>query len=385
MPKNRIIPALGVSLLVPVLALAQAPAPKTTPDLAPGTPSLFTPGAPLGGLPGAAPAPAKAEPATDAEKALDDAIKKVAALKSVAADFTQAVDLLGQHFELRGRYLKAPDYRIYLKLSVFGLGDTSGDMLQICDGSTLWDFQQILKTDRAYTRLDVAKILRKVDSPEFNADLRKQALQRIGFTGPESLLVGLRNALRFYHKDADTVDGKAVWVLRGEWKDLASLIGPMQQPMRPDAPLPPYIPSLAQVWIGQEDGWPYRVWLEGRQPSILEDVREVGYDGKKLGAKGNAKRVEVSKVLLNYTNVKLNSELDKNTFAFTAPADAPVMDGTDQFLISLEQASAAMQAEKRSAAAKESEPPKLAPGQGLAPEIPSTVPKSLEKGSTPNP
>jgi hypothetical protein len=231
----------------------------------------------------------------------------------------------------------------------------------------------------------VSKILRKVDSPDFNAELRKQALQRIGFTGAESLLVGLRNALKFYHKEADTVEGKAVWLLRGEWKDMAALAGGMQQPMNPNAPLPPYIPSLAQVWVGQEDGWPYRVWLEGRQPSILEDVREVGIDGKKLGAKGSAKRVDVSKILLNYSNVKLDSELDKNTFAFTAPADAPVLDGTEQFLLSLEQASAALQAEKRSAAAKESEPARSAAPPSLAPEIPSTIPNPPEKGSPPKP
>jgi hypothetical protein len=380
MPKNRIIPVLVGSLLVPLLALAQAGPPQNPPSTSAGAPSSTAPA----GQPAA-----KTEPPTEAEKALDEAIKKVAALKSVSADLTLAVDMLGQRFELRGRYMKGPSYRIYLKLSLVGLGDTSGDMLQVCDGRTLWDFQQILKTDRAYTKLDLSKILNKVDAPDFNAELRKQAIQRIGFAGPESLLTGLRSSLRFYRKDPDTLQGKAMWLLRGEWKDMAALAGPGQPPAPSTAALPPYIPSMAQVWIGQDDGWPYKVALEGRQPSILMDMREIGLDGKPLGAKGTSNRIEISKLLLTNANVQINTELDPNLFAFTNPPDTPVFDGTEQFLISLEQASAALQAEQRNSAAKENELPRSIPIPSPAPEIPSALPKSgispVEKGAAPSP
>jgi len=383
MPSNRILFALGMSLLVPALVAATAPVPDTPSGPAAAAPAEATP---PGGLPGLPLAPAKREPPTEAEKALDEAIRKVASLKSVSADITQTVDMLGQQFELRGRYLKAPEYRMYLKLSVFGLNNTSGEILQVCDGKTLWDYNQILGTDRTYNRLDLAKVLAKINNRDFHADLRAPALERVGFAGPETLLAGLRNALRFNGKDADTIDGKPVWVLRGEWKDLASLTGPSQPSIAPNSPLPPYIPSLAQVWIGQEDGWPYRVWLEGHRPSIREDIdeREIGPDGKRVGRKGLARQVEVSKLVLTYSNVKVNPVVDKNTFAFPAPRDVSVLDRTDQFLILLERDATLFQAEQQNAGPKESELPRSIPVPGIAPEIPLPVPRAnpapLEKG-----
>lgn len=292
---------------------------------------------------------------------LDEAVKKVGELKAVSADVTQYVEMLGQKFDLKGQYLKAPGYRVYLKLSVNGLGDTAGTMLQICDGQLLWDYQQVL-TNKFYSRLDVSKVLKKLEAPEFGAETRKKVLDQIGFAGPEALLIGLRESLKFDRKEADKLDGKDVWVLRGEWKDLARLRGPNQPQFQPNSPLPAYVPSFATVWLGQDDGWPYKVQLEGRVPSVLEETRQLGPDGKPIGAKGAAPKVQPSKLLLLYTNVKLNPDLKPETFAFQAPPETPVMDLTDQFLLSLEQGAAALQAEqKKAAASKETELPQAIP------------------------
>ncbi|HEV3120680.1 MAG TPA: hypothetical protein VGY53_02200 [Isosphaeraceae bacterium] len=343
-------------------------------------------GAPPGGLPAPPPAsPAKRELPTEAEKAVDEAIAKVATITSVSADITQTVDMLGQQFELRGRFIKAPQYRIYTRLNVYGLGETSGEILQVCDGKTLWDYRQILGTDRTYSRLDLAKVLAKLNGREFHADLRRPALERVGFAGPETLLLGLRNALRFTAKEADTLDGKAVWIVRGQWKDLASLTGPSQPPIAPNALLPAYIPSLAQVWIGQEDGWPYRVWLEGRRPSIRDDIdeREIGPDGKRIGRKGLARQVEVSKLVLNYSKVKLNPVVPESTFAIPPAPNVSVLDRTDPFLVLLERDWAQYQADQHNAAPKESELPRTIPVPGVAPDLPLPVrranPAPLEK------
>ncbi|HEV3167496.1 MAG TPA: hypothetical protein VGZ22_26040 [Isosphaeraceae bacterium] len=407
MPKNRIIPALAIFALVPLAVWAQTP-PQTPPaagtPVVPGSaPVTPVPSLVPGPVPNAAPAgpgaPAAAEePPTEAEKELDAAIKKVEALKSVSADILQKVEMLGQRFELKGQYLKASNYRVYLKLSVTGLGDTTGTMLQVCDGSTLWDFQQVLDS-KGFLRLDLAKILKRLESAEFDSDMKSKVFLSIGFSGPESLLVGLRKALKFEHKDADTLDGKAVWVLRGKWKDMSKLASPNQAPMPATAPLPPYIPSMATLWIGQDDGWPYKVLLEGRIPSVLEnvDTRQIGLDGKPVGAKGTGTKVQPSKILLLYTNVQLNPELKPESFAFQAPSDATVIDRTEQLLIELEQA-AAMQAEmKKAEAAKESELPQpisiprptaeaddVPPAKNAAPE-PLKGPSSPAKKSAPEP
>jgi outer membrane lipoprotein-sorting protein len=368
MSKNRIISVVGLIALVPLAVWAQNPGPATAPSApppasaapapAPGAQrsvpgSTAAPGLPQAPplAPGAPPAQptTPAEPPTEAETFLDGAIKKLQALQSVSADVTQKVDMLAQHFEIKGQYIKAPNYRIYLKLTLSGLGDSSGTWLQVCDGATLWDYQQLL-TDRHYQRLQIDKILKKVDVPDFDPEIRKQMLERFGFSGPDALLVGLRKSVKFERMEPETLDGRPVLVLRGNWKDLAALAGPNQQPLSPTAPLPAYIPSVVVVWIGQDDGWPYKVSLEGRVPSVLEDTRQLDMNGRPVGRKGGEGKVEASKIVLFYENVKLNPTVQPELFHFEAPPEAPVSDVTDGILVYLEQA-AAIQAEQKTAEA----------------------------------
>jgi hypothetical protein len=157
MSKNRIIPAVVLTLLAALFASAQEQVPPI-----------------LGGAPAAPAAEAPPpEPPTPAEEVLDAAIKKVAALTSVSADILQQADMLGQRFEVKGRYLKAPNNRVYLRLAVSGLANSTGTMLQVCDGETLWDFQQVLESQNYHT-LKIAPILEKLKSPELDDALREQ-------------------------------------------------------------------------------------------------------------------------------------------------------------------------------------------------------------------
>ena len=332
MSKNRIIPAFLIILIVTLFAAAQEPAPAV-------------PGGAVAG-PGAEAPPA--EPPTPAEEGLDSAIKKVAALTSVAADIQQHSEMLGLRFDVKGRYLKAPENRVYLRLTASGLAKSTGTMLQVCDGETLWDFQQVLESQR-YNTLKIAPILEKLKSPELDDALREQVMTQLGFSGPETLLVGLRKALRFDQKEEGTLDGKAVWILRGTWKDREGLVGPDQQTLSPTATLPAYIPSLATLWIGKEDGWPYKVVLVGRVPSMLQqDVRQLGVDGRPKAVP----KVQPSRIVLTYSNVQLNTTLKPEEFAFQAPPGAHVDDSTDTLLNGLEQTLQARIAQKKQEAAR---------------------------------
>ena len=333
MLKNPIFHAVGAALLLPLGVWAQDSAPKPAP--------------------GAAPAPkaeAPAEPPTEAEKMLDEAIKKVAALKSVSADLVQKVEMLDQNFRVEGRYLKAPEHRVYLKLTVKGLADSAGTTLQVCDGKTLWDYQQVLETP-IYRKLDVVKVFEQLDSPDIDTKLRDQVVSQLGFAGPETLLVGLRRTIKFKDKEEGTLDGVAVWKLHGEWKNRDGLLGPNQQPLPETAPLPPYVPSVVSIWIGKDDGWPYRLLLLGKSRTILEDNRPVGQDGKRIGSKNvnNNQKIQPTKIDLSYTNVKLNPALKIEQFVFQAPPDARVEDNTEP-IVGMLQSQIRVEASKRKAA-----------------------------------
>ncbi len=343
MPNDRLAPAIALGLLIPIAAGALAQAP-VGPSGIPGQG-----GVPIPGIP-------KDEPATDAEKTLDDSIARVKKFASFSADVVQAVDMLSQKFEIKGKYLKAPGNRVYLKLAVTGLGDTPATTLQVCDGTTLWDFQQVLDT-QSYRKLTITEIFRKLADPVLDAPIRESVIARLGFAGPESMLVGLRKSVRFEMKSDETLDGKKVWLIRGPWKDRAGLFGPNQQAVPATEPLPPYIPSNVAVWIGQEDGWPMKVEMVGNPPSMLrQDSRRMGPDGRPMGAKVTTPKVEPSKITLRYLDLKLDPEIPAETFAFSAPPDARnVADGTEEFTNFLDQAIQSETARKKADSSKGAE------------------------------
>ena len=356
MLKNRIFPILALLALVPLWAWAQAPAPVPTP---------VKPAAPGAGgdrraraRPASRRRPGRSlplEPPTEAEKVLDEAMKKLAALKSVSADVVQTVVMLSQKFSVQGRYLRAPENKMYLKLQVTGLGDAVGVMQQVCDGQTLWDYQHVLEAQEFRKIGKIPAILEKLNSPDLDAKVREVIVtQYLRLSGPESLLTGLRKTIKFTQKEDATLDGKPVWLIHGEWQNREALNVPDQRPLPPNAPLPAYIPSLVSVWIGKEDGWPYKIRLQGRKATSLEDTRQIGPDGRRIGTLDSAKRVqraEPSEVLLVYSNVKLNPTLEGKEFFFQAPATAQVKDETEAILNGLDQALQAQAAKKKAEAA----------------------------------
>lgn len=341
---NRSISALAIALLVPLALAAQG-----QPPAKPGAHSVKPP-ATAPGQPAAKPA----EPPTEAEKTIDEAARKVAALASVAADLDQAVDMLDQRFSVKGRYLRAPNHRIYLRLSVSGLADATGTLLQVCDGKTLWDYSQILD-GKSYRKVEVGQIFEKLKSPDLEAELRTQIVTQLGFAGPEQLLTGLRNVVRFDQKESGTLDKKEVWVITGEWKGREGLLPPGQQ-VPAAMPLPAFVPSLVKLYVGKADGWPYKLELVGRRPSVVTETRKVGLDGRLIGAKSMVQEVRPTRVTLVYSNVQLNPELKLDEFVFTAPADAQVVDATENLVTALDQAIQQRVLQKQAEAARNEAP-----------------------------
>ncbi|MDG3003790.1 LolA family protein [Paludisphaera mucosa] len=312
---------------------AHAQAPGAPPQPQPGqAPAATAPGAP-----GAAPAEKPEEPPTEAEILIDVAIKKIAAVKAVSADLVQDVKMLGQKFQIKGRYIKATGARVYLRLDVAGLPGSTGTLLQVSNGDVLWDYQKILDS-QSYRKLSVKPILERLETPDIDKTLREQILASLGFTGPEALLAGVRKAVRFDQKEEGDLEGKAVYILKGGWRDRAGLVTPDQRPVPAAGALPPYIPSFATLTIDKETGWPYRLELRGRNATSLIDTRQVGFDGRRIGAKSSIERQDPSELILVYSNVQVDPAVNDADFAFQAPPNANVEDNTEIILQSLNKA-----------------------------------------------
>ncbi len=222
-------------------------------------------GQPPAGQPGGPQAPAEKpeEPPTQAEITIDLAIAKLAKLEWVAAELVEEINMLSQKYSIKGSYRKGPSSRVYLRLTVTGLADSAATSLQVCDGETLWDYQVVLDSP-TYRRLSVKPILERLHSPELNAKLREQAIAQMGLAGPETLLVGLRKSLKFEVREEDEFEGKKVWKLRGTWRTRQGLMGADGRPVNAAGFLPPYIPMDGTLYLGKEDGWPYKLTMEGR-------------------------------------------------------------------------------------------------------------------------
>jgi hypothetical protein len=341
-------------------------------------PATSTPPPPATAAPDAQAKEKAEEPPTPAEILIDDAKIKLAKLKSAAANIEERVDMLNQHFTLKGQYFKAPGYRVYFLLRLNGLADSGGTTLQVCDGETLWDFESILES-QVYHKFSVKPVMERLNSPELDPKVKDQFREGMGFAGPETLLVGLRRLFRFtQEKEASKIGDRPVWILRGEWKERRGLTGPDQRPVNMLGMLPPYVPKLVVLYLGKDDGWPYKLDLLGQAPSIAMDTRKVGPDGRPIGARSSIETVAPTKIILEYTEVKVNPTIEVSQFAFEPPATAPVEDGTEMIVKQLDSI-IAMQAERKKADATKKEGPVLEQSLEIPPPPGAPVPDQNAK------
>jgi outer membrane lipoprotein-sorting protein len=338
-----------------------------------GPPGVGGPAQP--GQPGAPAGEKPEEPPTPAERDIDEAIKKVANLKSVAAELVQEVNTLNQKYSIKGTYKKGPNNLVYVRLTVSGLADSEATSLQVCDGETLWDYQVVLSSS-FYRKMSIKPILERLHSPELNAALRDQAITQMGMSGPETLLLGLRKSVKFNFKEEGELDGKKMWKFRGTWRSRQGLAGLEGRPVAVAGFLPPYIPMDATLYLGKEDGWPYQLVLVGRKPSVLTDTRRNGPNGRPVSTKGTVEKVSPSEIKLIYKDVKLNAKLRLEEFAFQAPPTANVDDNTEMIIKGLDQAIQMEIQRKKNESAKKDEP---------ALDLPNAVPSAPAETPAPRP
>jgi outer membrane lipoprotein-sorting protein len=354
--KSAVPAALALAIIAAWLlrtTSAQQQAPQT-PAVPPGTAGGSAAQA-TAGLP--APAPQPEEPPTDAERTIDAAVKMIAKLQSVTAKLVQSVDMLSHKFTITGEYKRAPGARIRLLLTVAGLHDSDGTTLQVCDGETLWDYQQILDR-QVYRKLTIKPVLERLNSPDLDPKIKTQAITQMGLSGPETLLVGLRKYVKFDQKEevelqtaAGAKTGKRAWKLHGIWKNRQGLMGPDARPVSPLGILPPYIPMDVTLYLGKDDGWPYLLLLQGRPSTALLE-RPIGPDGRAVGAKSSMEKIPRTIITLEYSDVTLNRPIDVGEFAFQAPANATVDDSTEALIKGLDRELEREAQKKKSEAAR---------------------------------
>ncbi len=260
MPKNRIIPATVLAVALSGLFQTHGQPLQPGPAAAGGPPA----GAGVGV--GAVAKPAAPAPPTDAEKLLDEAIAKVKAIDSVMAEILQKVDMLGQKFEIKGSYRKAPKDRLFLKLEVHNLADASGLMQQVCDGSSFWEHQKVFET-QIYRKLDAGAILAKMRGIDLDEEIREKSWSN---SGSPALKPSWSDSAR---PSPSTRRPKGLWM--GGRSGSCAGTGPTAKDSSPPTcslSVRPCssrrtCPAWSRFTLGEDDYWPYKVMLVSQQPS----------------------------------------------------------------------------------------------------------------------
>ena len=332
MPNKRFILSTLAILGVPLWLMAQEPAGR--PTSLTGTPATSTE------LPGAA----------AADQVLQAAITKLRDRPTAVADISLQADMLNEKFRVVGQYLKATDYRVLLRLTVEGLADAQATTQQICDGTTIYNLS-IAYDEQRISSIRLAPLLKALENPDADADFKEAVLTQFGFSGPEALLQGLRKAAEFdLGMKEDDYEGRPVYILRGQWKDRESLGLPAGGPNAQGAArigfLPPYVPSQVALWVGRDNGWPYKLVMEGKVPSVLKEEPILDPTGRPIAKKPTAVRERPSRLTL--TDNLIDREVSPDEFQFRVPENARIDDLTDRVSVAIDAQISELSARRRS-------------------------------------
>lgn len=274
---------------------------------------------------------APAVPASGAKGGGDLLIERVAktldAHQAIIARLRQRVDLFGRQLIGTGRYLQqesAVGRQVRLELKN-GIGEEITTLEQVCDGKYLWQFSD-LREEPIITRIDMLRVRQALaENPRRAAAV---SMTDLGLYGLPALIDGLRRTFRFDRVEAGKLDVMPVWVLTGTWqpdalefisKDLAkqAVAGERLDLKK----LPPQVPEEVQLYVGQDDLFPYRIEFR-RRPSSQ------GRGGK--GADDSSAPL-APVVIVELYEVRLNAPIDPRHFEYQ-PGKLEWYDATENYL-----------------------------------------------------
>ncbi len=210
--------------------------------------------------------PAMADPA--ASKILEEALQ-AKRLDWVQTTLWQQVDVQGLSFQAEGAYQSAPDNRLHLNLVVH-VGDTTGKLEVISDGTTLWETTQVGDGERTISKkIRLKDILESLNKPEVAKEMRDEFLESQSFYGVLPLLQSIHQRMLVTKKENMGWRGLDVTLLTAEWNnDVAKAITQDGKQAWPQ-----FFPRQCRLFLDAKTRWPHRVeWLgptPGREDSVI--------------------------------------------------------------------------------------------------------------------
>jgi len=209
----------------------------------------------------AAPAPPKADPKAD--ETINQLLAQLDPKKIGWMDtkYSLQASVQGAILRAEGRYLLGPDYRVRMELGV-KIGKLEGNLLTVCDGTTVWNTMHIGGEHRGTNRWDLKTVLAALNAPGSGPQLAEEFSKSQALLGLFPLLKSLRQNMVFTKQESDPKGGlklTAVWS-----PETTKTVAP------PNGQWPLLVPRKAYLYIGTLEGkklWPYRIEFWG--PAML--------------------------------------------------------------------------------------------------------------------
>jgi hypothetical protein len=332
-----ILPSLLIGLFSASFALAQGPAapPASAPSsaVAPVEPRVAARQSPAGfQLPDDPSTPVQAEPADGGELLMRRVHGLLASTASISSRVRYRVDLFGHQLVGEGIYLQqgAGDKQLN-RLELKTLVGQHVEVVQMVgDGKYLWQYQDsgIPPTDPTVkpqvARIDLARVRLALHHPQ--AFHGRMLTADLALAGLERLIEGLAASYHFERIEAGKLDTLPVWIATGTWRPetLVSVSKDLADQATNGQPLdlkklPPQMPEEVQLFIGQEDMFPYRIEYR-RRP-------------QKQG-KGEAIGDMAPILIVEFYEVRLNETIGPQNFVYQ-PGNAEIADATANFIKSM--------------------------------------------------
>jgi hypothetical protein len=217
----------------------------------------------LGTLPSQEPLPTTADPA--AAQLLDQAVAVLDPAKCsfLETNVWQRVHLQQLEYESEGRFVGGPRNRYRMEFHTCVAG-CPGTLLQVCDGSYLWQGTQA----KPGPWLEVRRIqlVNGISGPVMPTDLGARGFS---FSGVGPLLSKLRQQMLWVRQEKAQLQDAECVLLTGVWPaSVTSSLAPAGMPWPED------LPNQCRLWLDGRTLWPRRVeWLSaGPTPRNLVEM-----------------------------------------------------------------------------------------------------------------
>jgi len=232
--------------------------------------------------------------------------------QSVSATLQEKVAIAGSRFQASGTYAAGEFPKLRLSFQV-EVGDTTGSLLQVCDGQLLWTERRIRQRNQEKPSVNASRIVidELLSALKDRRDVPEAVLiANLGMGGLPTLLAALERSMVFdKHKVAEH-DGETYSVIQGRWNDdfRARLGGAGGKP------LPAHVPDHVRIYFDQQTLFPTRVLY--------------------LKERASDTQLKTHQLLLSleFSDVVFDGPVSEEQFRYTPPGGTQVENRTVKFI-----------------------------------------------------